>query len=120
MALGLSPPPAQEGPFPMLTEPPPNAQPMDLQQAFMLVDSMIWRDGGMDTQEQQIFAAWVQQTMMKVQAQKMAQMQQGGGEGMAGQQAGLGSTSAPVDVNQFGGAGGQDLMGGSESDLGGY
>ena len=119
MSMMLAPPAAQEGPFPMMTDTPPNAQSMDLAQAFALVDSIIWRDRGMDNQEMRIFGAWVQQTMMKIQAQQVAQQQQGGGDAeIQGQQAGLGSTSSPV--NQFGTAGATDMFAGSESDLGGY
>jgi hypothetical protein len=116
----MSAPAAQEGPFPMMTGAPPNAQPMDLAQAFATVDSLIWRDGGMDDQEMQIFSAWVQQTMMKIQAQEQQQAMQQGGMAGAAQQAGAGSTSSPVDSNPFGGAGATDLYSGSESDRGGY
>ena len=116
MSSGLSLTPAAEGPYPMMGEPPGDQQSMDLKQALAMVDSMIWRDNGMDQQEMAIWAAWVQQTMMKVQAQQMAQQQQGVGDpAMQGQQQGLGSSSATQDINPFGGPGGQDLQTEGES-----
>jgi hypothetical protein len=101
--------PAAEGPYPMMGEPPPDQQSMDLKQALAMVDSLIWRDNGMDQQEMSVWSAWVQQTMMKIQAQQMAQTQ--GDPAAQGQQQGLGSSSATQDINPFGGAGGQDLPG---------
>jgi hypothetical protein len=109
MSSSLSPVPAAEGPYPMMGEPPGDQQQMDLKQALAMVDSMIWRDGGMDQQEMSIWAAWVQQTMMKVQAQQMAAQQGQGDPSQQGQQQGLGSSSATQDINPFGGPGGQDL-----------
>ena len=109
MSSGLSLAPAAEGPYPMMGEPPGDQQPMDLKQALALVDSLIWRDNGMDQEEMAIWSAWVQQTMMKIQAQQMAQT--AGDPAAQGQQQGMGSSSATQDINPFGGAGGQDLPG---------
>jgi hypothetical protein len=109
MSSGLSLTPAAEGPYPMMGETPPDQQPMDLKQALALVDSLIWRDNGMDQEEMGIWSAWVQQTMMKIQAQQMAQTQ--GDPAAQGQQEGLGSSSATQDINPFGGPGGQNLPG---------
>lgn len=99
--------PAQEGPAPpMMTTPPEDQQPTDLAGALAMVDSIIWRDGGIDQQEMSTFSAWVQQTMMRIQA-FLAQQQQMGMMGNP-QQQGLGS-SGVQDYNFFGGEGGQDL-----------
>jgi hypothetical protein len=111
MSSGLSMQPAAEGPYPMMGEPPPDQQSMDLQQALAMVDSLIWRDNGMDQQEKAVWSAWVQQTMMKIQAQQMAAQQGGGDPEAQGQQQGLGSSSATQNINPFGGEGGQDLPG---------
>jgi hypothetical protein len=109
MSSGLSLTPAAEGPWPAMGETPSDQQPMDLKQALATVDSLIWRDNGMDQQEMAVWAAWVQQTMMRIQAQQMAVAQ--GDPAMQGQEQGLGSSSATQDVNPFGGPGGQDLPG---------
>jgi hypothetical protein len=109
MSSGLSLTPAAEGPYPMMGEPPGDQQSMDLKQALAIVDSLIWRDNGMDQEEMSIWSAWVQQTMMKIQAQQMAQT--AGDPAAQGQQQGMGSSSATQDINPFGGAGGQDLPG---------
>jgi hypothetical protein len=88
-----------EGPAPVYNGAPPDAQPMDLEGALAMADSLIWRDNGMDQREQAIFTAWVQKTILRAQAQQAAMQQQGGMDG--GQQAGLGSSGAQ-DYDSFG------------------
>jgi hypothetical protein len=94
--------PAAEGPAPMYNGAPPDAQPMDLEGALAMADSIIWRDNGMDQREQALFTAWVQKTILRAQAQQAA-MQQGGQMG-GGQEAGLGSSGAS-DYDPFGATG---------------
>ena len=92
--------PPAEGPAPYYNGAPADAQPMDLEGALAMVDSIIFRDGGMDQQEQAIFGAWVQNVMLKAQALAAQGMQS------EGQQQGLGSSGAQVeDYDAFGATG---------------
>jgi len=89
-----------EGPLPLYAQAPPDQQPMDLQGALAMVDSIVWRDGGMDPEEQRLLMAWFQSTMMKAQAVQQAAQQ---GQG-APPPSGLGSSSVS-DKNVWGGPG---------------
>ncbi len=103
MTQGMGLMPAAEGPFPIYNGAPADQQPLDLPGALALVDSIIWRDGGMDQNEQRIWGAWVQQTIMKAQAQ--AQTQQAG----LGTQQGIGESSAGLDNPNAGGGFGTEM-----------
>ena len=91
-------PAAAEGPAPFYSGAPPDQQPMDLQGALAVVDSILDRDGFVDSQEAAVFRAWVQARIMKIAAQQQQMMQQGAG---GPQQAGLGSSSVS-DYDSFG------------------
>ena len=103
--------------MPVYSGPPSDQQPIDLQGAFAMVDSMLWRDGGLDQMEQQTVMAWIQNFILRAQAAAQ-QMQQQGGQA-PGQEQGLGSSSAggssisnrPSNYNPMSGAGGSDIPG---------
>lgn len=87
---------AAEGPFPMYTDPPPDQQPQDLPGALAMVESIIFRDGGMDQVEMATFNAWVKKIITRATA--MAAMAPS-----PEQMAGLGGSSAREEYNPFGG-----------------
>lgn len=99
--------PATESPYPAYRQAPPDQQPQDLEGALAVVDSIIFRDGGMDKNEQAVFTAWVQKTVTTAQALAQQQMM----SGQSPDQEGLASSSATSDLNTFGGPGGEDMPG---------
>lgn len=103
-------PNALEGPYPLSVGAPPDQQPVDLDGALAMVDSIVWRDGGMDELEQQKLMGWFQQLMMKARAAAMAAAQ---GQGPPGTASPLGSSSATTDFGSTPGA--QDVSGGAGS-----
>jgi hypothetical protein len=90
--------PAVEGPAPYYSTPGPDQQPQDLEGGLAMVESILFRDGGMDQNEQRVFSAWVQKIIVMAEA-----AQQQGAQG-PGQQAGLGQSSVS-EYNPMGGAG---------------
>jgi hypothetical protein len=93
---------------------PADQQPMDLRGAFAMVDSIIWRDGGIDQNEQREVMAWIQNFVLQAQAAAQQAAQMGGGD--PNQQAGLGSSGSsipnrPMNYNPMSGQGGVDLPG---------
>src|SRR5437773_1246079 len=65
--------PASEGPYPVANVAMPDQQPQDLPGALALLDSILWRDGGIDQNESQVLAAWVQATQMRMRANQQQQ-----------------------------------------------
>lgn len=106
--------PGSEGPMPFYAGAPPDQQPQDLEGALAMVDSIIDRDGFTDSREAQIFEAWVQQRILKMQAQAEAAAM---GAGPSGEQmAGLGSSGASSSqYNPWGGGAGGGYSEMSES-----
>jgi len=95
--------PAAEGPVPFQGPTPADQQPTDLSGALAMADQIMWRDGGVTKEEIMVFNAFVESTIMKIQA-AMAEMQQG-----AAGASELGDSNATGDWNQFSGQGGQDM-----------
>jgi hypothetical protein len=92
--------PSAEGPAPVFGAAPPDQQPQDLAGALALLDSILWRDGGIDQSEQGLISAWFQNTMVR------AQQAQAAGAQSPGAQQGLGESSVQPrveDANMWGG-----------------
>jgi hypothetical protein len=114
--MGLT--PAAEGPPGLMVQPGADQQPQDLDGALSMVESIIFRDGGMDPNEQRVFLAWVQKIITTAQALQQQSMQQG-----VATPNGLGSGSAGASepANPWSGPGGENIPGmgpGSQSNFG--
>lgn len=89
----------QEGPQPIYQTPPPNTQPIDLEMALQVVDSIIWADGFVDSNEQRVFMGWVMMETQKMRAAAAQAAAQGVAAGpAAAQQQGLGTSSVGNDT----------------------
>jgi hypothetical protein len=58
----------QEGPAPMYSAPPPDQQPMSLEQVLMMADTMIWQKGAPSQQDRALLSAFYQTQLQKMQA----------------------------------------------------
>lgn len=107
--------PPNEGPMPVFTGAPADQQPMDIRGCWAMMESIVFRDGGMDQNEQREFMAGLQNFMLKAKAAQQQAAQMGGQD--PNQQAGLGTSGAssipnrPENLNPFSGPGGVDIPG---------